>query len=353
MTNEGTRKWGSLNREHSNIQGLPKLLRQQGYATAFFTPTPLGAFNENEVIEALGFEKVVSKPDFDYLGESMVNYFGPADEVMTQPILKWVGEQSDQKKPFALGIITNVGHHKYETPTSWPKVRFDGVTDPAYQSYLNCLRYIDHFLEELMAGFDQLGVTKDTIFVIVGDHGSPFGEHGVRLMNSVYQESMHVLSIVYAPGLVPGNIHVTGPRQQIDILPTITELLGYQTLECALPGVSLLTPANPSRDLYLTGSMEGSSLALRRGMRKYIYEFGRSPTLVFDLVNDPKEANPLSGVDVSEIKKAEQDMAYWQAAVRSSMFAQPPERSDSSGKWQISDAPTTQGSSSSVSFQRA
>ncbi|MDM0068069.1 sulfatase-like hydrolase/transferase [Variovorax sp. J31P207] len=81
----------------------------------------------------------------------------------------------------------------------------------------------------LMQGYEALGVLDDTVFVFLGDHGQLFGEHGLsQRFNAIYQEGIHVPAILYAPGLITPNRRISGSRQQIDILPTVVELLGYR-----------------------------------------------------------------------------------------------------------------------------
>ena len=126
-----------------------------------------------------------------------------------------------------------------------------------------------------------------TIFVFIGDHGQMFDEHGAKqIHNAIYQEGLHVPALIFAPGMALQAGTVRGPRQQIDILPTIVELLGYRIEGAELPGQSLLRAVDADRKLYYTSSIDWSFLAARHGQRKYIYSFERQPTEVFDLDKD-------------------------------------------------------------------
>ena len=161
------------------------------------------------------------------------------------------------------------------------------------------------------------------MFVFVGDHGQMFDEHNARqTYNAVYQEGLHVPALVYAPGmaLVPGT--VKGPRLQVDILPTIAELLGYRIEGAQLPGVSLLQPVATDRRLFFSSSMDWSFLAARRGSRKYIYSFDRKPMEVFDLERDPHEAQPLE-IGTEELAQVRREMLEWRMQSVLSMMARP------------------------------
>ena len=126
---------------------------------------------------------------------------------------------------------------------------------------------------------------------------------------------------------------VRGARQQIDILPTIVELLGYRIEGAELPGQSLLHAVDPDRKLYFTSSIDWSFLSARRGQRKYVYSFDRQPMEVFDLDRDPAELNPLQDLDPLELAGVKQDMLEWRMHAELSMLARPGGGSDRSGPW--------------------
>jgi arylsulfatase A-like enzyme len=324
LTNEGTAIWAAENARQVRLRGLPGALRDVGYATSFFTPTHTNLMNDAELIQALGFESVFTEPDMRGADTRRVNYFGVADENMVEPVLEWTAAQQKAGRPFMTAIMTNVGHHAYETPESWKKVEFEGVSDPVLASYYNCLRYIDHVMASLMKGYERLGLLDDTIFVFVGDHGQMFGEHGLRqTFNAIYEEGVHVPGIVYAPGLLKQPRRVQGPRQQIDIVPTVIDLLGYRLDNASLPGVSLLQPADPGRTLYFSSSIEWTFLAVRHGERKYVYSFDRYPVEVFDLAADPSESHALPKVDAKELAAARQEMIEWKVHTELSLYGRP------------------------------
>lgn len=323
LTIEGVARWTVENGRQRRIRSLPSLLRAQGYATAFFTPTDLDFIDEIAVVRALEFEHIASEPELKGPGEQRTNYLGLADRSMIDPIMKWTAAQQSSGRPFMTAIMTNVGHHPYTTPASWKKVRFPGVTDEPLNDYYNCLLYIDGFLHDLMQGYEKLGLRDNTVFIVLGDHGQFFGEHGIRqVFNGLYEEGLHTPALIYAPGLPGIKGTVRGARQQIDVMPTVLDLLGYETRGGRLAGTSLLGPPDPDRKLFYSTSMEDSALATRQGSRKYIYYFDRSPMEAFDLATDPKESRPLE-LAPRELSRVKREMLEWKAASELSMYARP------------------------------
>ena len=333
LANEGTAAWAQENRKTPRIRTLPSMLRDAGYATSFFTPTDLHFQSDLDVIDTFHFEATRTEQELTHPGDERVTYFGIADQLMVQPILDWTATQVQARRPFFTAIMTNVGHHNFETPSTWQRIPFEGVTNPNLENYYNCLRYIDGVMANLMAGYRQLGVLDDTIFIFLGDHGQMFDEHGARqIHNAVYQEGLRIPTLIYAPGLLqPGR--VGGPRQQIDILPTVMELLGFRVEGARLPGQSLLHAVDSDRKLYFTSSIDWSFLAARRGSRKYIYSFDRDPMEVYDLARDPKELNALQDVDPKEIASAREDMLEWRMGAELAMLARPARAADPAGAW--------------------
>ena len=328
---EGVARWTAANARHKRIRSLPSLLRGKGYATAFFTPTDLNFIDEIAVVRALEFEHIVSEPELQKDGAKRANYMGKADESMLDPIMEWTRAQQQAGRPFLTAIMTNVGHHPYNTPATWTKVQFPGVTDEHLNDYYNCLLYIDGFLHKLIGGYEKLGLADNTVFVILGDHGQFFGEHGIRqAFNGLYEEGIRIPAFVYAPGLPGIEGVVAGARQQVDVLPTVLQLLGYDMKGGRLPGKSLLEPPDPDRKLFYSTSMGNSALASRQGTREYIYYFDRNPMEVFDVASDPGEFKPLA-VSQRDRSRVKREMLEWQAASELSMFARP-ETDPASGK---------------------
>lgn len=323
LANERTADWVQAHGREPEARSLASALRDIGYATGFFTPTDLRFQNDVEMVDALGFDTVKTEIELTRPGAERVTYFGVADELMVRPILDWSQAQRQAQRPFFAAIMTNVGHHDFRTPASWQKVRFEGVSNPQLQAYYNCLLYVDGVLRQLVDGYRALGLLEDTVFVFVGDHGQMFDEHNARqTYNAVYQEGLHVPALIYAPGMPLVPRVVKGARLQVDILPTIAELLGYRIEGAQLPGVSLLQPVAADRRLFFSSSIDWTFLAARRGSRKYIYSFDRKPMEVFDLERDPDEAHPLQ-IGKQELAQVRREMLQWRMQTTLSMMAKP------------------------------
>ena len=152
----------------------------------------------------------------------------PGGEV-TDAALKWLGEASP--KPFFAWVHYYDAHDPYEPP--------EGFRDFA-EPYDGEIAFVDAQVGRLLAGLEHLGKLANTWVVVVADHGEAFGEHGEfghGLL--VYDSTMHVPLIVAGPAPIVAGGVVHAPVSQVDIAPTLLELLGGRA-PAALEGRSLL-----------------------------------------------------------------------------------------------------------------
>ncbi len=91
--------------------------------------------------------------------------------------------------------------------------------------YKGEVRYADEQIGRLLAALDDLGLLANTLFVVTSDHGEGFGEHDVWFHgDSLYAHDIQVPLLFAGPG-VPARGRVDALARQIDVLPTILELL--------------------------------------------------------------------------------------------------------------------------------
>ncbi len=147
--------------------------------------------------------------------------------------------------------LTGTGHDDYQTPLRYGLKDFS--KDDMLNRYLNCLRYQDFFVKNLINQYEELGHYEDTIFVIYGDHGEGFGEHGRwRHEDVIWEEGARVPLIIHAPGSFEDGERVKGLVNHTDILPTVLDLLGFELKGGEYPGYSLLNPIPEDRTLFFS-----------------------------------------------------------------------------------------------------
>jgi lipoteichoic acid synthase len=251
----------------------------------------------------------------DEEGFEKTNYFGYEDDMMLGPSEEWLKEHGNE--PFVAEYLTGTGHHDYRCLNTHYGSEDFSNQEPL-NSYLNCMRLQDHFLKNLIDQYEELGLYENTIFVIYGDHGEGFGEHGLLGHNdTIYEEGLKVPFLIYAPGWFENGKQVEGLSNHTDILPTVIELLGYEVVNGEYPGYSLLHPIPEDRTLYFSCWFEEACLASIEGTEKYIYHYGDRPEEIFDLQRDSSEQHNLAGERATEVlDKRREDLLAWRSSVQ-------------------------------------
>lgn len=293
---------------------LATLLREQGYGTVFFASTSAAMDNFGAVVGGFGYEEFYPVETMNKEGFEVTNTFGYEDDVMLGPSEEWLGERGDE--PFLAEYFTGTGHDDYQC-LSTRHGSEDFAEEEPLNSYLNCMRLQDIFLENLFDQYKELGLYEDTIFVVFGDHGEGFGEHGRFLHgDTIHQEGLHVPLLIHAPGWFENGERAEGLSSQTDILPTLLEMLGYRVRNGEYPGYSLLHTLPEDRTLMASCITNRKCLTSLEGDEKYIYHYDNEPDELFRLSEDPLEQQNLANeLDEEEIDERREALLEWRSRV--------------------------------------
>lgn len=293
---------------------LGNLLEEEGYNTVFFQSSSETMDQYSVVAKNLGYEEYYPSESMDTEGFEATNYISYEDDIMLKPSEEWLTEHKD--KPFMAQYLTGTGHDDYRClSTSHGSENFS--EDDLLNRYYNCLRLQDIFLESLFDQYKKLGLYDNTIFVIYGDHGEGFGEHGRYLHgDTIYEEGLRIPLLIHAPGWFENGQRAKGLSNETDILPTVLDMLGYQVKNGKYPGYSLLDPLPGDRPLYFSCISPRKCLASIKGSEKYIYHYDNQPEEVFNLSKDPQEEHNLADeYSKEDLDKRRQELLDWRSRV--------------------------------------
>ena len=292
---------------------LPELLDEHGYNSVWFSSATEHFEDRRELVDNFGYRDFLPVDDMDKTGFQRSNYFGYEDDIMLQPSQDWLEQHDD--KPFIATYLGVTGHHDYRPIYRYGREQYS--KDSALNNYQNEVRYLDFFVENVIDQYKDLGLYDDTIFVIYGDHGEGFGEHDLNQHdNTIYQEGLNVPLIIHEPGRFQREKRIETPTDQVDIMPTVMDLLGYKVEGGEYPGRSLLAPPDKNRTLFFSCFDDYRCLASIKGDEKYIYFFGNQPDEVYDLSKDPYEQHDIAGEQSNaELKKKRSQVLTWYSRV--------------------------------------
>ena len=103
--------------------------------------------------------------------------------------------------------------------------------------YYAAVSYVDAQLGIVLNALDSLGLSKNTIILIWGDHGWHLGDHGQWCKHTNFEQATHSPLIISAPGIKPSV--TSSPSEFVDIFPTLCDLVGAQ-IPANLDGKSLV-----------------------------------------------------------------------------------------------------------------
>ncbi len=270
---------------------MAERLAAKGYRTAAF----VGAF----VLDGRwGLEQGFDRYDDDFkLGQDqkldLARVQRPANAVV-DAALGWLGEES--AKPFFAWVHLYDAHVPYEPPEPFRSRFAAGGPNGLYDGEI---AFADSQVGRLLQWLDEKGVSKNTIVIVVGDHGEGLGSHGESEHGYfVYDYALRVPLILRIPGAHLDGVRLPAQVRTIDILPTVIDLVSGEKVE-PLHGESLLPlfdapDAQPSRYAYsesvATKFQYGwaALYSIRTNEHKFI-EAPRSE--LYELSTDPGEAN--------------------------------------------------------------
>lgn len=280
---------------------LPEILRSAGYATVWAQGQPELTFdNTGRFMAKIGFEHVFSMDDGFVTPDEKRRYawgWGLRDDLFFRKAFAQLdalaGARGDRPLFAAFATISN--HTGFD---AMPAAERPLYPEPASfrEHYLNSMRLADEYLR---AFFDELGrreALRDSVVVLLGDHGAAVGQHGVN-SNEVgfYDELFRVPLLVVGPGAGPFRNDAIA-YSQVDVAPSILEWLGV-----AKPNHFVGTPV-PYRAADLPAGQhwiplvqpyDGGYLASVRYPFKYVRSLSSGDAKLFDLSRDPHEDHDL------------------------------------------------------------
>ena len=195
------------------IESLVSTLKGEGYNTSFFHGAANGSMG------FLGFSKILGIDD--YYGRTEFNDDSQFDGfwgIWDEPFLQFMKKTLDTKKtPFFASVFTVSSHEPYVIPEKY-KNRFQEGGVPIHKA----VEYTDFAVKRFFEEAKKEPWFENTIFVMVADHCN-------QIYYDEYQKPINRFAVpilIYKP-----NSSYVGVdedlAQQIDIYPTILDMIGY------------------------------------------------------------------------------------------------------------------------------
>ncbi len=170
------------------------------------------------------------------------------------------------------------------------------------KAYYALVSYVDKKVGQLINALEETGLKHNTVIIFVSDHGDMLGEKGMVQKRTFYENSCRIPMIIGYPDGWKGGTQIKQHVSLLDLAPTIMDLAGVPAEKrFPMDGKSLLPllDGTHTEDRVVFSQMHtegvfGNCFMVREGRYKYVYIHNEGAQL-FDLENDPKEWNNLSG----------------------------------------------------------
>ena len=156
--------------------------------------------------------------------------------------------------------------------------------------YDEAISFFDDRLPAVLTAFESAAGERETIFVVVSDHGEAFDDHGhVKHCHSLYDSEIRTPLILHVPG-GPSGLAIGNPVGNLDVAPSILDLLGLAASAPGFEGESLVPllsgSGSSNRSVF---SQQGTVRSIVSGRHKLLLELRRGRVELFDVTADPAE----------------------------------------------------------------
>jgi lipoteichoic acid synthase len=312
---------------------LPHILREHGYATAFIQSAS-GKFEDRpRLVSRLGFDDFVAAQGISNLEH--LGYLAANDVTMSDAAIEW---GLSHKGPSLLFVLTSETHHPYQLPARI-RAKIGAAADglSPRNAYQILVRDLDLVVQRIVTALETRADGRDTIFLVFGDHGESFGDHGAFQHDNIYtEEGLRVPFVIVAPKRIPAGTRVDGNRSLLDVMPTVLDLAGIPFRRAVLPGTSLLAPELVEPRRYFACWFNQTCAGFIEKEHKLVWFPTTKSWIVYDLARDPNEIAPL--FEPPDWRGRVDELARWYHARRYDMTSlQWPAIRPFNGQWSCAE----------------
>ncbi|UFK98363.1 LTA synthase family protein [Kaistella faecalis] len=278
---------------NQKIQSVVSVANDMGYDTSFFHGAPNGSMGFMGFGNILGFKHYYGKTEYNNDAD-FDGIWGIWDEPFFQYFAKTL---NTKKSPFMATMFSVSSHHPFKVPE-----KYAGKFKKGPLEIHEPIRYTDYALKQFFETAKKMPWYQNTIFVMVADHTN-------QVAYPEYEKAMNRFAVpilFYSPNPkynLKGEI--TTPTQQMDIYPTLADLMGYNR-KIRSWGRSLVSD---KKEDYLIVNSSGVEQFM---IGNYIYLFdGKNFTGIYALQDLGYENNLLGKINTPEITLGELKAKAW------------------------------------------
>ncbi|HEX2458673.1 MAG TPA: sulfatase-like hydrolase/transferase [Vicinamibacterales bacterium] len=321
---------------------LPRLLRNNGYATALVGKWHLG-YKAEYSPNTHGFDYFFGlksgyhdyythhsgngKPDL-WENDRPIEATGYMTDLITERAVKFIEQTAG--RPFFIDVAYNAPHWPYQVPDK-PSVapnngRHVMPGDPTTSTradYVAMVERVDRGVGEVLRALERRGVANTTIVIFTNDNGGEWLASNAPLFNrklTVWEGGIRVPALIRWPGRIPAGKVSDQVGITMDLTASILAATGTAVpVEARLEGTNLLpilegrVPEVERTLFWRTTTGNRSQKAVRRGDWKVVID--GTHTFVFNVRTDISERQDLASRRQDIAQKLQPLLAEWERDV--------------------------------------
>lgn len=278
---------------NQKIQSIVSVCNDLGYDTSFYHGAPNGSMGFLGFGNILGFKHYFGKTEYNHDED-----FDGMWAIWDEPFLQYFAKNVGKKQPFMTTVFTASSHHPFKIPE-----KYQGKFKKGKIEMHEPIQYTDYAIKKYFETAKKQPWFNNTIFVFTGDHTN-------QIYYPEYEKAMNrfaVPLVLYSPNPA---YQLKGENQemaqQIDIYPTLADLIGYNkpirswgrslVSDKKYPGIMVNSDGN--NEQFMIGN--------------YIYRFdGKEIVGVYDKTDLALEKNLISQLKKTEVEQGKQTAKAW------------------------------------------
>ena len=275
---------------------LPSLLQRQGYSTEMVIGQHRDLNRLQTFVARNGLQQLLDEGDFPANAERAG--LGIVDGALFDLCYERIKQRQSQGKPFFLTTLTLSTHHPFAAPLNHPEVQL--LQQQVQDKYVAALRYTDLELERVFTRLVREGLLRNTVVVILGDHGrhEPVGGSDIERKVGHFASPLFIWmdeSLRTPATYRPRTVNTIA--SQVDLAPTLLSLTRGLPAMSSFAGhdvsCALVRDCLPDQVAYLTSVYDNLvGLASAEGLLLYSFatETFQEATLTFEPMPDEQPA---------------------------------------------------------------
>ncbi len=278
---------------NQDVQSIVSIANEMGYDTSFYHGAPNGSMGFQGFAGILGFNHYYGKDEFNNDDE-----FDGMWAIWDEPFLQYFAKSQPKNKPFMTTVITASSHHPFQIPK-----KYKGKFKKGHVEIHEPLQYTDYALKKYFDEAKKLSWYHNTIFVITADHTNQ--NYYKQYTKGMNRFAVPIILFSPNPEYQLKGVN-TDFAQQIDVFPTLVDLMGYKK-QFRSWGRSLVSE---KKEPYLIVNSDGVVNNVITG--NYIYNFdGRNITAVFTKDDIDMEKNLINQATTKDMEHGKQIVKGW------------------------------------------